>query len=109
MPALTLAAGAGDEQVRAAGGLDQDVRTTRRCVRDVMTAGGLPADADIRGRVTRVAVGAGADVVAVTVVRGTVWMRLRISDPATPHEVERVLRDVIGVTRLELDVETGVG
>lgn len=66
----------------------------------------LPADADIRRRVTRLAVAAGADVVAVTVVRGAVWMRLRIGDPGLPQALEQALREVDGVVRLDLDIES---
>lgn len=75
--------------------------------RDLLAAV-LPADADVRCRVTRCAVAAGGEVVAMTVVRGAVWMRLRISDPGDARVVrrlERAIRDIDGVTRLDLDVE----
>lgn len=73
--------------------------------RDLLAAM-LPADADIRRCVTRLAVAAGNDVLAVTVLRGAVWMRLRNADLGTLPDLKRKLRGIAGVTRVDLDIET---
>ena len=72
--------------------------------RDVLSAM-LPADLDICRAVSRRVADTGGEVVAVTVIRGAVWMRVRISDPEVLRDLESALRDVDGVIRLDLDVE----
>jgi CBS domain-containing protein len=64
----------------------------------------IPADSAIRRHVMERSAGFEVEVAAVTVSRGSVWLRVRVGNRAAVALLEESLRLIAGVTRIDVEI-----